>query len=114
MARELARMARTRGYRSAPAVLRKLARVNLFLALGAERRDVLGELPLASAGLAVTQRIAKVFAGDRTRAAEACERDAARLLAVRDLAGWSTDERHAWARWAPLVTLRASAPRWPV
>jgi hypothetical protein len=66
---ELTRMARTPGHRSSPAVLRRLARHPLYWSEGAARRDVLGELPLASAGLAVTQVIARRFAGDRERAA---------------------------------------------
>src|SRR5207249_2646628 len=73
MQRELGRMRRAARHRSSPAVLRKLAQANLYWAPGRERRDVLGELPFASAGLAVTQLITKKFAGDRARAAEACE-----------------------------------------
>ncbi len=114
MQRELARMHRAPGYRSGPAVLRKLARANLYCSLGPVRRDVLGELPFASAGLAVTQLIANKFAGNRARAAEVCDRDAQRLLGVRALAGWSADERHAWSRWAPLVTLLPGVSRWSV
>ena len=93
-------------------MLRKLARTNLYCSLGPERRDVLGELPFASAGLAVTQHIAKQFAGDRARAAAACDVAARRLLGVHTLSGWSADERHAWARWAPLVTLLPGVSRW--
>jgi hypothetical protein len=114
MQRELARMQRTSGYRSTPAVLRKLARANLYCSLGRERHDVLGELPFASAGLAVTQHIAKRFAGDRVRAAGASDDTARRLLGVRTFSGWTDDERHAWARWAPLVTLLPGLTRWPV
>jgi hypothetical protein len=112
MRRELARMERTPGYRSVPAVLRRLARENLFCALAGERRDVLGKLPFPSAGLAVTQLIARRFAGDRARAAAACERDAQRLLGIGSLAGWSAEERHAWSRWAPLATLLPGLERW--
>ena len=112
MQRELARMRRTPSYRSGPAVLRRLANENLFYALGRERHDVLGELPFPSAGLAVTQLIARRFAGDRARAAAACERDARGLLGMRSFAGWTTDELHAWSRWAPLVTLLPDLSRW--
>jgi hypothetical protein len=112
MRRELARMRRTPGYRSGPAVLRRLARENLFCALAGERRDVLGKLPFPSAGLAVTQLVARRFAGDRARAAAACERDAQRRLGLGSFAGWSADERQAWSRWAPLVTLLTGLERW--
>jgi hypothetical protein len=73
---------------------------------------VLGELPFPSAGLAVTQFIARRFAGDRARAAEACDRDARGLLGVRSFAGWTTDELHAWSRWAPLVTMLPDLAHW--
>jgi hypothetical protein len=112
MRRELARMRRTSGHRSSPAVLRRLARDNVFCALAGERRDVLGKLPLPSAGLAVTQLIARRFAGDRVRAAAACERDARHLLGVGSFTGWSAGELHAWSRWAPLVTLLPGVSRW--
>ena len=112
MQRELSRMRRAPGHRSGPAVLRRLARQNLFWAPGRERRDVLGELPFPLAGLAVTQLIARRFAGDRARAAEACDHDARGRLGVRSFAGWTRDELHAWSRWAPLVTLLPGLDRW--
>jgi hypothetical protein len=31
---------------------------------------------------------------------------------VRSFTGWSADERHAWRRWAPLVTLLPGVARW--
>jgi hypothetical protein len=112
MRRELARMQRTPGHRSGPAVLRRLARDNLFCALAGERRDVLGKLPFPSAGLAVTQLVTRRFAGDRARAAATCERDAQSRLGLGSFAGWNADERQAWSRWAPLVTLLAGVERW--
>ncbi|HXH63229.1 MAG TPA: hypothetical protein VNG95_03540, partial [Gemmatimonadales bacterium] len=52
------------------------------------------------------------FAGDRARAAAECDREAAALLGVRSFDGWSPEERHAWRRWAPLVTLLPDISRW--
>jgi len=112
MRRELARMVRQPGHRSSAATLRRLATENLYWSLGPARSDVIGELPLPNAGVAATQLIARRFAGDRARAAEGCEREAAALLGVRSFAGWSADERHAWRRWAPLVTLLPGVARW--
>ncbi len=112
MQRELARMARTPGHRSGPAVLRRLARHNLYWSAGRARRDVIGELPLASTGLAVTQAIARRFAGDRERAATVFDREARARLGVRDVAGWTGLELHAWNRWAPLVALLPGVSRW--
>jgi hypothetical protein len=112
MQRELALMERRPGHRSSAATLRRLATHNLYWSLGPARRDVIGELPLPNAGIAATQLIARRFKGDRTRAAELCEREAAALLGVRSFTGWSADERHAWRRWAPLVTLLPGIQRW--
>lgn len=112
MRRERARMARNPEHRSSPAVLRRLARANLYWHHGRARRDVIGELPLPSAGIAVTRLITHRFAGDRARAAEACEARAAELLRVRSFTGWTAAERHAWSRWAPLVTLLPGVARW--
>jgi hypothetical protein len=112
MRRELARMARAPRHRSSAAVLRRLARANLYWSVGPVRRDVIGALPLASAGIAVSRLVAGRFAGDRARAQETCEREAAARLGVRTFAGWSAAERHAWSRWAPLVTLLPGVARW--
>ena len=112
MQRELARMQRTPGYRSGAAVLRKLARTNLYWSSGPARDDVIGELPLASAGLAVTAMIMQRFGGDRALAAARCEREARKLLGVRSSTSWSAGERLAWRRWAPLVTLLPGVSRW--
>ncbi len=112
MRRELARMASTPGHRSTPVILRRLARENLYWSSGPPRRDIIGELPLASAGLAVTRLITSRFGGNRVQAAAACERTAASRLGVRSLAGWSIAERHAWSRWAPIVTLLPGVSRW--
>jgi len=113
MARELARMRRTPRHRSTPAVLRKLAAENLYWSDGRLRRDVIGELPLASAGLAVTRLIAQRYGGDRQAAAADCEHRAAALLGQRSFDGWTATEQQAWWRWAPLVTLLPGVARWP-
>lgn len=112
MQRELARMQRTPGYRTGAATLRRLARTNLYWSMtGAERDDVIGELALPSAGIAVTHMITERFAGDRARASAVCEREARARLGVT-LAGWSAEERMAWQRWAPLVMLLPNVARW--
>jgi len=110
--RELERMRRRPAHRSGESVLRRLARDSVFWSLGPARSDVLGELPLASAGVCVSRMIARRFAGDRARAARECELKAAELLDVRTLSGWTPSEQLAWTRWAPLVTLLPGIGRW--
>jgi hypothetical protein len=112
LARELARMARDKTYRSSATALRKLARSNLYASLDTERDDVIGELPTASAGIAATRWIAERFHGDRAAAAAHAEREAVAKLGLRSLAGWTADERAAFTRWAPLVCLLPNVTRW--
>jgi hypothetical protein len=111
--REERRMDRDPAHRSSIATLRALARKNLYYHAGRERDDVLGLLELPHVGLKVTTWIARSFGSDREGAARACERDAARLLGVRSLSGFSPGERLAWTRWAPLVRILPDVGRWP-
>ena len=111
--REARRVARTPGYRSGPATLRRLARRNVFLEIGPRRRDVIGAMPIDRLGLAVTDLVVRRFGGDRQRAGTACADEAARLLGVR---GWQRHpraERQAFERLAPLVLLLPGVRRWP-
>jgi hypothetical protein len=111
LARELARMQRDPAHRSSEAMLRRLADDNVYLHLGTERDDVIGLLPLASIGLAVTERLAARAGSDRAALAPELADEARRALGLRSLAGWSADERAAFERWAPLV-LTLEARRW--
>jgi len=110
--RELSRMERDLSYRSNAATLRRLARRHLYLHLGRDRRDVMGLLPFANVGLAVTDRIAREFGADRARAEDECADRVQRLLGVRDLLGWSAGERLAWRRWAPIALALPGVARW--
>ncbi|NOT33003.1 MAG: hypothetical protein HOP12_02410, partial [Candidatus Eisenbacteria bacterium] len=103
---ETERMKRRPGHRSSRATLASLARENLYWQPGAERDDVIGRLPLANVGLAVT----KFLAGDRDVHAHAAR--AAVRLGVRSLRGASPSERMAWERWAPLICVLPGLERW--
>ncbi len=112
MRAEEARMRRDRAHRSSRSTLERLARANVFWSAGAARRDVLGVLPLARAGLAVTRLMARRFGADREGGERVCEREALARLGRGSLAGLSPDEREAWRRWAPLVVLLPGLERW--
>ena len=114
MRRELARMAARPAHRSSHATLERLAEHNVYLHLGRERGDVIGLLPLARAGIAVSRVLARRFGPDRARATRECRREAAALLGVRATRGWSVGEKLAWERWAPLVTILPGLARWSV
>jgi hypothetical protein len=112
MRSELARMKRNPGHRSSPAILRELARSNLYYFLGKPRRDVIGSDFLPEIGLRVTDYLARRFGSDREEATRTCAREAAALLGLRSLRGFRKDERLAWERWAPLVRLLPGVRRW--
>ncbi len=98
--------------RSSVTTLRALAKANVYLHLGRERDDVLGVVPLAAVGLAVSESLAHDFGADRERAARVRSREAAALLGVRSLDAFSPGERLAWERWSPLVTILPGVARW--
>jgi hypothetical protein len=112
MNRELARQRRDPASRSTRATLARLAKENLFLHLGRERRDVIGEVPLPAVGVAATDLLARRFAASGDRGDEACTAAARARLGLRTLAGWSEAERAALHRWAPIVLLLPGLDRW--
>jgi hypothetical protein len=106
------RMRATPGHRSSRATLERLARHNLYWSARSQRPDVIGRLPLARAGLAVTRECARRFGSDREAAAAAAlERALARLRLTR-VPGRSADERGAFERWAPLIALLPGIDSW--
>ena len=112
MRQEEARLKKNPASRSTPATLRRLAKHNLYFHLGPARDDVIGVANLPNVGLAVTDALAKRFGPDRERAAKETLREAQALLSVSSLARWSSVERLAFARWAPLVTILPGLSRW--
>lgn len=110
MKREEARMARDPAYRSGRATLKRLAAHNVYWFFGRRRRDVMGMLPLANVGLAVTDALSR-HAGD-DRGAAACVREAVKLLGAGPVRGWTAGERLAFERWAPLLLLLPGVDRW--
>jgi hypothetical protein len=112
VASELRRMRRNPKHRSTPATLRALAKDNVYLSLGRERDDIIGRVPLANVGLAVTRMIARRYGYDRARAEGELADEAAARLGVRTVRGWSADERGAWTGWGPVVTLLPGLERW--
>jgi hypothetical protein len=109
---ELKKMKRNPAHRSNLATLQKLSAANVFLYLGRPRRDVLGHVSLGNIGLAIVRTLAQRFGAERERGIRTCSREAARLLGVRSLAGFSAGERLWWERWSPLVRALPGVERW--
>lgn len=112
MRAEEAKLAREPAHRSSRRFLARIAEENVYWHEGPKRDDVIGLLPLASVGLAVTDLLAKRFGGDGDRGAAACAREAAALLGAGPGAGWSAAERQAFGRWAPLALLLPGVRSW--
>jgi hypothetical protein len=95
-------------HRSAPSVLRALARHHVFLDLEPGGR---GGLP------ATQQTFARGVAalarhGGGHAAVAALEREALEITGLASLAGFSREERRMWSRWVPLVASLPGVRRW--
>ncbi len=112
MRAEEARMKRSPSHRSSRRTLAALARENVYWHAGPTREDVIGLLPLASVGLAVTDFLAKHFGGSADRGAAACTREAAALLGAGPTRAWSAGERAAFDNWAPLALILPGVSHW--
>lgn len=105
MNRELAAMKKRPRHRSSLATLQRLSSADMFLERGTPQPDIMGVFPIGAIGLAITDALARRSGADRERGLDVCEEEAARALGVRGLGRWAPGERHAFRRWAPLVTL---------
>ena len=95
-------------HRSTPRVLRALARHHVFLDLEPGRRSRLPDTqPVLAHGVAARARH-----GGGEEAVETLARRALTLTGLDSLAGFSTEERRMWARWAPLVASLPGMSRW--
>jgi hypothetical protein len=112
MERESRRLRAHPARRTSIATLRKLAAENVYFHSGTEREDVIGILPLADVGLAVSDRMARLYGSERERGLRECSLEAGRLLGLRGQSGWTAGEKLAWSRWAPLVVMLPGVARW--
>lgn len=108
--REAARLARRKGARTGPAMLRRLARSDLLLTTDGTPVEEFRDVDLKRVGLAVTRLIERCYGGDRPRAVADLARRVARALGARqvpdriapvvallELSGWSRAEKRALA-----------------
>jgi hypothetical protein len=107
---ELALMKVDPQHRSERATLRKLAGWHIFYDLDPRRPVPLPDP--AVPGERVAHALALRGGSDRSMAMKACSREALVLLGLKSLKGWTTDERQAWARWAPLIVSIEGLSRW--
>jgi hypothetical protein len=107
---EFERIERGTKYRSPLPVMRRFTRCNLELQLS---QDAARPWPdPAQLGLAATEWIGRVFAGNRTSAEAAALERARTVLGVDDDAAWPADERHAFRALSTLIAMIPELERW--
>jgi hypothetical protein len=109
---ETEKIAADRRYRTSISTLNRLSSVNMYLYLGRPREGVIGVFSRENIGLQIVRYLAGRFGADRERGLDVCSREAARLLGVRSLEGFSPGERLAWRRWAPLILMLPDVKSW--
>jgi hypothetical protein len=112
MASELARMCHAPGHRSSVATLKQLAAHNLYYHTRKPREDVIGLVPLANVGLAVTDMLARRFGSERETAGGVLDAEVARMLGVGSRRGWTEGERICFTRWASVVAAIPGVATW--
>ncbi len=105
-AAEADRLARRRGARSGPPMLRRLARSDLVLRLDGGSLDAFRDIDVKRVGLAVTRLVESRFGGDRGRALDRVTRSVAAALGVPRIA-------RVRPRLAPVAALIGGLRRWP-
>jgi hypothetical protein len=98
---ELARVKRNPRHRTSLATLRKLAERHVFLDLEAPRPF----LRFAALGLHSGAQLSKRAGADRERAVDHASADLMRHCGIASLKGFTPDEREAWRRLAPILSL---------
>ena len=109
---ELRRMKADPRHRSSRATLKRLVVAPLFWHLRNERTDVLGRFPLSKIGLRISDYLARRFGGKRKDGLTTCSTEAAELLGLRSMRGFSSGERLAWRRWSPLILILPGVAEW--
>jgi hypothetical protein len=100
---EQARLQRRPRHRSVPATLRRLAERHLFFDLDRAQPHPL--LPLAELGLQAGAAMSTRAGSDRERAVDEASAELLRHCGLATLRGFSPDQREAWRRLAPVLTL---------
>ncbi|HEU5293200.1 MAG TPA: hypothetical protein VFU71_00270 [Burkholderiaceae bacterium] len=103
MREERARSQSRARYRTSPATLRELAERPLFFEFDpAQPRPLFA---LGALGLQVGAALSACGGADRQHAVDALDAEMARRCAVTSWRGWSVEQREAWRRLAPVLTL---------
>ncbi|MBW2524175.1 MAG: hypothetical protein JRI23_08365 [Deltaproteobacteria bacterium] len=106
---EEARIAAEPGYRSSPAMLRRLSHTEVSFDLSGGRAR---PFDFGALGVAQSRFVGERFGGDRERAERACSRRVAKLLGATARARWRAPEQASFCSMAPLLAMIDDLPAW--
>jgi hypothetical protein len=112
--RQAARIARDPSYRTSRAMLKRLARSDMFFHRDPAAMERHEPISLADLGYAVTAHIARTYGGDRARAVSQGIRAIARYVPLGDTRTWTDEERMGLERLVPLIDAIGGLGRWPI
>lgn len=110
--RQGARIAADPAYRTSRAMLRRLAKSDMFFTLDPAKMDAHHDLALADLGYAVTRHVARAYGGDRDAAVHGAVRRLSRKLPIQP-SSWSGGQRLCAERLAPVIDALGSIQGWP-
>ena len=112
VAEERRRLRADRSHRSSAGTLSELSSEYMFFYMLRPRKDVIGRIAFGNVGLRISAYLGERFGWDRERGIRTCAREAARILGLDSLRGFSADERKWWERWSPLVRILPGVDDW--
>lgn len=110
--RQAARIAADPTYRTSRAMLRRLAKSDMFFTLDPAKMDAHHDVALAELGYALTRHVARAYGGDRTAAVTGAIRRLSRVLPIQP-SRWTPGQRLGAERLAPLIDALGGIQRWP-
>lgn len=110
--REAERIRKEPGYRSPMSKLKRLSHTDVKLHVDPRQQARYTEPPLVKLAWAVADWCTREADGDRDVATEKAASQAARVLGLGSLRGWSKSERTGLERWAPLLVQLPGWTRW--
>ncbi len=112
--RERARVEADSVYRTSRALLKRLAKSDLFFHLDPARMHQHQAVDLADLGYALTRHIVRACGGDRMAAVEGAIRRLRRRVPLGDPARWTPGEQLGLRRLAPMIDALGDVGRWPL
>ena len=109
---ESAKISKDKSYRSDIRTLKRLALSDMLVDLRPKPRRPFKEMLVSDIGMAVTEHIARNYRSDSVRALRNSLKAVKSVLGIRNLNKWPVNERVAFERWCPMLTLIEDLNNW--